>query len=120
VRFQPDFTADVEVLVVSPNGGVRSIGVVPDAFVATTRLDPTRSVLFIARIEGGSHNLFEMSLANGRLRQITDNALPGVTFSGIQPLRSGALVGVRHQRRSDIWLLDGTPPVPESPSQPAR
>ncbi len=113
VRFQTDFTSDVESLVVSTNGAVRSAGVVPDAFLSTTRLDPQRSVLFVARIEEGAHNLYEMSLLTGRVRRVTDNGLPGVTFSGIEPLRGGALIGVRHERTSDIWLLDATSSTPD-------
>jgi hypothetical protein len=110
VRFQTDFTADVEVLVASASGGVRTVGILPGAFVATTRLDPARLVLYVTRADEGAHNVHEMSLVTGRSRRVTDNVLPGVTFSGLEPLPGGALIGVRHERKSDIWLLDGTPP----------
>jgi hypothetical protein len=113
-RFQTDFTSEVEALVVSTHGAIRSAGIVPDAFLVTTRLDPQRSVLYVVRIEEGAHNLYEISLVSGRVRRVTDNGLPGVTFSGIEPLGGGALIGVRYEQTSDIWLLDATPLAPES------
>jgi hypothetical protein len=119
-RFQPDFTSDVEALVVSAGGALRSAGIVPDAFLATTRLDPERSVLYIARIEQGTHNLYEFSLVTGRIRRITDNTLTGVTFSGVEPLRGGGVIGVRHERKSDIWLLDATPLMPDVTARPGN
>jgi hypothetical protein len=108
-RLDQDFTADVEVLVATATGSVRSVGVVDKGFVATTRLDPLRAAVYLARLDGGVHNLYEFLLPTGRLRRVTDNTLPGVSYSGISPLGGGAWVGVRHEQRSDIWLLDAAP-----------
>ena len=119
-RFQSDFTADVEVLVVSATGAIRNVGVVPSAFVVTTRLDATRSVLYVARQDGTGRNLYEISLQTGRVRAVTDNTLPGVSFAGVVPLSGGALMGVRHQQRSDIWLLDATSLAGQSASSSSR
>ena len=37
--------------------------------------------------------------------QLTQNALPGVTFSGFQPAGLRGIIGVREERREDIWLI---------------
>jgi hypothetical protein len=105
-------TASVEVLVASRAGTLRPAGVVEQAILATVRLDPARAVLYLARVAGGVHNLHEFSLASRRLRPITDNAQPGVTFSGIEPLDSGGFVVVRHERKSDVWLVNATASSP--------
>jgi len=105
-RFNEDFTTDVEVVVASSAGALRRIGVIPQAFPSTARLDPARSVLHVVRIEGGLQNLFEFSLANGSLRRLTESDLPGVRFSGIEVLGSSGFVAVRRERRSDIWVLE--------------
>jgi serine/threonine protein kinase len=118
--FKPDFTADVEILIASAAGAVRTIGVVPNAFIATTRFDASRSVLYVARHDGTARNLYEVSLHTGRLRRVTDNTLPGVSFAGVEPLPRGALIGVRHEQKSDIWLLDATPAVVDPVAPPGR
>jgi serine/threonine protein kinase/Tol biopolymer transport system component len=110
--FDEDFTAEVEVLVASATGTVRSAGVVDRTFIATTRLDPQRAVVSLTRLDAGIQNLYEFPLATGRLRRLTDNTLPGVSYSGVTPLGGGAWVAVRHEQRSDIWLLDARPQAP--------
>jgi hypothetical protein len=107
--FNEDFTTEVEVLVVSLTGSLRSVGVIDRAFLVTTRLDPARGVMYLVRLDSGVHNLYEFTLATGRLRRITDNGLPGVRFSGFGALARAGLVGVRQERRSDIWMLVATP-----------
>jgi hypothetical protein len=41
---------------------------------------------------------------------VTQNALPGVRFSGFQPAGSRGGIGVREERREDIWLIQQTAP----------
>ena len=118
--FDEDFTAEVEILVASASGTVRSAGVVDKAFIATTRLDPFRGVVTLTRLDEGIHNLYEFPLATARLRRLTDNTLPGVSYSGVAPLGDGAWVAVRHEQRSDIWLLDAKPPSPGSADSSGR
>jgi hypothetical protein len=108
-RFNEDFTADVQVLVASAAGKTRPVGVIPQAFPSTARLDPARSILHVVRVEGGFQNLYEFSLTTGALRRLTTNDLPGVRFSGIDVLGSAGFVAVRRERRSDIWLLVSAP-----------
>jgi Tol biopolymer transport system component len=107
--FREDFTAEVEILVASTAGVLRPVGVVDGAFLVTTRLDSNRGVLYLARVENGLHNVYEFSLTTGRLRRITDNNLPGVRFSGAEPLGRTGLISVRQERRSDIWMLVASP-----------
>jgi len=37
---------------------------------------------------------------------VTQNALPGVKFSGFQPFGTQGVLGVREERREDIWLIE--------------
>jgi hypothetical protein len=105
-KLNDDATGDVTVSVVNPaSGAVRKIGTIAAAFVATTRLHAARRVLYVARIEDGVHNLYEFPLSGGPLKALTRNALPGVTFSGFYPVGTDGLIGVRDERREDIWLL---------------
>jgi len=107
-----DLSADVDVLVVSPNGVSRPVGRIERAFMATIRLDPDRGLLYVTRSDAGVHNLYTFSLATQIARRVTDNGLLGVTFSGIEPLVGGGLVGVRTERKSDIWLLNAAAALP--------
>jgi serine/threonine protein kinase len=118
--FNPDFSGSVEVVVASMAGVLRPIGVVDNAFLATSRLASARSALYIARTDNGIHNLYELSVATGRIRRLTANALPSVTFSAVEPLGGEGLIVVRHERRSDIWLLESTPSSTRSPGGSGR
>ena len=73
------------------------------------RLDATGATVYITRSEGGIHNLHALSLVSGGLRRVTNNEIYGVTFSDIVSSASSPILGIRHQRTSDIWLLDSTP-----------
>jgi Tol biopolymer transport system component/predicted Ser/Thr protein kinase len=108
-RFYEDLTADVEVFVVSSAGVRRSAGVIPNAWIATTRLDSRARVLYVTRSEAGIHNLSRFALDGAVLTRVTDNTQPGVTFSGIVPLSGGALLGVRSEHKSDIWMMEREP-----------
>ncbi len=115
-----DLSADVEVLVVSPNGAVRPVGRIERSFMATMRLDPDRGILYVTRSEAGVHNLSTFSLRTATVRRVTDNALPGVTFSGIHSLGVGGIIGVRTERESDIWLLDAAAGPQTGPGRSGR
>jgi serine/threonine protein kinase len=104
-----DRTGDLEVRVVNPStGAISTAGTITNAFIATARLHAARRVLYVTRIESGRHNLYEFTLATGVSKPLTRNALPGVTFSGFQPAGADAMIGVRDERRQDIWLIQET------------
>jgi Tol biopolymer transport system component len=107
----PDFTSDVEILVAGP-AAVRRAGVVTNAALATTRLHAARRVVYVTRLEQGAYNLSEFDLATGAVRAVTANVLPGVTFSGFTPAGAAAVVGIRQERRQDIWLLEARSTAP--------
>jgi len=91
------------------------------AFIATTRLVPSDDALYATRSDDGIHNLVAVNLASGVLRVVTDNMLPGVTFSGIAPFGPAGFLGVRSERTRDVWLLDAPPArPPASPGKPGR
>ncbi len=106
-----DWTADLDVLVTDGRGGTRVAARVPAAFGATARLHPRERALYVTRSEKGTHNIYAASLANGSLTRVTDNALPGITFSGFQPSGAQGVIGAREERREDIWLIQHTAPT---------
>jgi hypothetical protein len=67
--------------------------------------------VYVTRSEKGTHNVYAVSLANGSLARVTDNALPGITFSGFQPVGAQGVIGAREERREDIWLIQHTAPT---------
>jgi hypothetical protein len=56
-------------------------------------------------------------LGSGKLISVTRNRNPDVTFSGVEPIGGGMVVGVRTERRSDIWLLEPKPVTVNAPSR---
>jgi hypothetical protein len=90
---------------VTLDGTRRNLGTVPDAPIPVVRADVGRGRLFMIRATGGIHNLHTMSLRDGTMRQVTSNQSPGVSFSGIHPLRADAVLFARDERKRDIWLL---------------
>ena len=105
VEVNQDATATVEVILAGPDGKVTTAGTISNAILVTARLDPARGTLYLTRSEGGVHNVYAFAMASGRLTQVTDNALPGVSFSGVVPAGS-SLIAVRNQRERDIWLIE--------------
>ena len=100
-----DLTGDLSVMVIGPSGQVRKVGTIATAFIATARLHPARRVLYLTRLDRGVQNIYEFSLGTGALKPLTQNVLSGVTFSGLCPVGLDRLLGVREERRQDIWLL---------------
>ena len=98
-------TGTIEVLLAGPDGRVTIAGPISNGILVTTRLDPARGVLYLTRAEGGVHNVYAFAIASGRLTQVTDNALPGVSFSAVAPA-GHSLIAVRNQRERDIWLIE--------------
>jgi len=105
VEVNQDSTSTVEVLLAGPDRATTTAGTLSNAFLSTARLDPANGTLYLTRTEGGVHNVYGYAIASGRLTQVTDNALPGVSFSGVRPA-GGSLIAVRNQRARDIWLIE--------------
>ena len=102
--FHEDFTADVHVRVVSVGRvDVRDTRI-ERALIATTRFDAARGVVYLTRSEAGIQNVYAYPLATGKLRRITNNARPGIAFSGVEPLAGDRLLGVTAEHQSDIWI----------------
>jgi hypothetical protein len=116
VQSNQDGTADLEILLTNDGGGTRVAGRITHAFGATARLHAGRRVLYVTREEQGTGNVYAFALDTGTLTPLTQNSLPGVTFSGFQPFGQGTL-GVREERRDDIWLMQqGAPPRSGNPA----
>jgi Tol biopolymer transport system component len=105
LEVNPDFTATMAVLLLKPDGTTTTAGPIANALLSTARMDPAHGMLYVTRVEGGVHNVYGFAIATGRLTQVTDNALPGVSFSGVRPA-GRALITVRNQRARDIWLIE--------------
>ena len=103
-----DRTADAEIVLVDNSGGIRIAGRVTKVFINTLRLHPSKRLLYMTRAEAGTHNVFTFSLDTSAVAAVTQNALPGVTFSGFQPIGTQGVLGVREERREDIWLIEQT------------
>ena len=99
-----DRTYDLEVLVVDGSGQTRVAGRATQVYASTVRLHASRRVLYMTRSDQGTENAYAFSIDTGALTALTDNQLPGVTFSGFQPAGQG-FIGVREERRADIWLI---------------
>jgi serine/threonine protein kinase len=110
LRFNRDSTADFDVLLIA-NNRIQRVGTIEHGFTATVRVNPSGRELYVTRVLKGLHNVFAFALETGQLTAITQNALPGVTFSGFEPTGAHAWIGVREERRDDIWLIQQTPPT---------
>ena len=87
------------------DGARRPIATLPDSFASTVRLDQVRGRLYVTRAVGGIQNVHLLTLADGKMRQLTTNEAPGISFSGIHPIGDEAIVFARDERRHDIWLV---------------
>jgi len=102
----------LEVTELRLDGRRRNIGRVPDAALPTGHVDSLRGRIFLSRATDGAHNLFAMSLADGSMRQVTENDSPGVSFSGVQLSSDDSIVYARDERKRDVWLVRRGPRKP--------
>jgi len=103
VRSNEDRTQELDVLVTDDRGGTKLAGHITRAYASTTHL--AGRMLYVTRSEQGTHNVFAFSLDTGQLAAITQNGLPGVTYSGFEPAGARGIIGVREERRDDISLI---------------
>jgi Tol biopolymer transport system component len=101
-----DVSADIDVLIASAGRQPEVVATVANGFAATTRLDPARAVLYLTRVANGVHNAYAVGLEGRGVVPVTDNRLPGVTFSGIRPVPGGGLIVVQNERKRDIWVIE--------------
>jgi len=101
----PDLTYRVEIIAVDLSGKSNTLGAHPRAFPATARLNPAARELYMTAKEGVVQNVYVFHLADWKKRQLTDNELPSVTFSGIAVMTDNELVYTRHMCHGDIWMI---------------
>ena len=112
-----DISSDVEILVTDSRGGTRVAARITNVFAVTIRLHAAKRMLYMTRGNKGTNNVYGFSFDTGAVTAVTQNAMPGVTFSGLQPTTSHGMIGVREERREDIWLIQQTAtPPPGSPA----
>ena len=100
-----DGTQQVEITRAGLDGKTERLGLAEHAFGATARLEPTSQILYLTLAENGIHNLYSFVLAQPAFTRLTDNQLPGVTFSGIEFTKDGTLLYTRTERNQDIWMI---------------
>ena len=101
---------DIQLIEVPLTGAARTVATIHDAAVPVVTLDLTRGRVLVTRIEQGVHNIYAVSVRDGATQKLTNNESPGVSFSGIQPLRADAIVFAREERKRDIWVVQRKTP----------
>ena len=96
---------EIQLIEVPMTGAARTVATIRDAAIPVVSPDPTRARVLVTRNEQGVHNIYAVSLRDGALQKLTINETPGVSFSGIQPLRADAIVFAREERKRDIWVV---------------
>lgn len=102
-----DWSRRAEVLVVETSGTRRHVATIERTFPGAARLDPNRQVLYLTlvRSDDGCHDLGALDLKSGHLERLTDNQVPGTSFSGISILADGSILYSRHQQSQSIWSI---------------
>jgi hypothetical protein len=103
-RLYDDRTWDLDIEVVPRDGPSRIAARVAHASMLTLRIDPSGKLVYVTRAEHGIHNLYSIVLATGEMTRLTDNTLEGVTFAGVA-IAGDQLVGVRHEQRRALWVI---------------
>jgi serine/threonine protein kinase/Tol biopolymer transport system component len=116
LKLNDDTTHDVEIMLVPPKGTPSRVKSLDRVFISSVRFDSDRSLLYMTRSEEGIHNMHTLALESWKLVSVTRNRNPDVTFTGVEPLGSGLVIGARHERKSDVWLLEPKPPTGGTPS----
>jgi Tol biopolymer transport system component len=98
--------SELDLVSVDLEGQRRALATVERGHADTLTLDAaTRSVFVTAVGPDEAHNLLRLSLDDGVRRWLTDNPLPGVTFSQSR-VAGGRLVYARQERDQDIWMIE--------------
>jgi serine/threonine protein kinase/Tol biopolymer transport system component len=95
----------VDAFEVGDGTGQLRLGSLAQGVLSSARLNTDRGEIDAACLDGATFNLCALSLATGKTRVLTDNRSPAVSYSGIAPLRAGALAAVRDERKQDVWLV---------------
>ena len=76
-------------------------------FGGTARLDPSSDSVILTTVgQNEAHNLTSVSLADGTVRQLTSNTLPGISFAGLEVLPNQSILFSRQESNSDLWLIE--------------
>jgi Tol biopolymer transport system component/DNA-binding winged helix-turn-helix (wHTH) protein len=100
-----DGSQPLEVLQISRDGRARSVASLAEAFGQTARLSGVRgpdATVYLTMTRDQVHNIYAVRVADGQIRQVTDNGRTNVSYSGIDVLPSGTVVYVRHENVEDV------------------
>ena len=96
---------EVEVFEVHPDTGSELIGIMEGVRGGNSHFDAPRDLLYVAATERDRRNIAAFDLRERRLRTITQNTFPGVSFFGFQAMANGVLVYTKHENSRDVWLV---------------
>jgi serine/threonine protein kinase/Tol biopolymer transport system component len=102
-----DSTCRAEFLQINSNGGglTGSFRITDRGYSLGARLSTTNGELYLVTVEDARHNISAFSIAEHRLRAVTSNTVPGVTYAGIEVAPDGRLLYTRQQTKQDIWYI---------------
>jgi serine/threonine protein kinase/Tol biopolymer transport system component len=96
----------VEAIQIDSAGAQTSIPIAGRGLGGSARLDRTSDSLLVVTIDADQiHQLEAVSLLNGRRRRITNNNLPGISFSGLEILPNKNIIFSTQTSNSDLWLI---------------
>jgi Tol biopolymer transport system component len=100
-----DGSSPIGIAIVDGAGQVRRLPSLDDVFPTTARVDGIRRKLYVTRVVNGIHNIFSVSLDDGRARQVSDNRLSLVTFCCTEVRPDGSIIYAQEEWRQDIYIL---------------
>jgi hypothetical protein len=104
-RANSDLTWHMEIFELATTGSRRLAGVRERTVLGTARFDPVSKTVYVTGVDRGIHNVFAFSMIDRGWRRLTDNEIPGVSFSGIDVSIPGSLVYSRQEKNQDLWVL---------------
>src|SRR5262249_22696900 len=69
------------------------------------RLATADGQLYLPTVDGSVDNISAFSLGDRRLRPVTSNTVPGITFAGLEVEPDGRLLYSRQETKQDIWAI---------------
>jgi hypothetical protein len=107
VHINPDWTSRIEFVEVSSNR-MLPLGTVDEAFDGTVHIDRASKLIYFVQLDepGGAANIYAFDPARHRVRRITDNRSPSITFAGIDLSIPGSLFYSVVDHNQDIWRVE--------------
>lgn len=107
--FPPDRRGDssgrLEVLKIGSDGTKSLVMQLERAYGQTAKLNADGQTLYVTSLENDISNIAACDLSSGKVRLLSNNRRPDITYSGLQGLAGGRLIYSQQKHVSDIYLL---------------